>query len=173
MIKQIIPQEHCLNCRGCCRFKEDNSVWLPCLLEEEIQYLLDKKIPLVSISIDRKIQPIPCPSGEGFICAFLDHKKNLCRIYDFRPFECQLYPFLLNLRGKKVILTVDLNCPYIAEHLNSKEFKEYIDYLTAHLNSKEQLRIFKDNPRLLQTYEKVAEIVELNLSQDETKQDSS
>lgn len=169
MIKQAIPQEYCLNCRGCCRFKEDNSVWLPCLLEEEIQDLLDKKIPPVSISIDKKIQPVLAPSGEGFICAFLDHTKNICRIYEYRPFECQLYPFLLNLRGKKVILTVDLNCPYIAEHLNSKEFKEYTDYLTAHLNSKEQTGILKNNPHLLQAYEEVVEVVELNLPADETK----
>ena len=163
MIKQFIPQEFCLKCQGCCRFKEYNSVWLPCLLEEEIQGLLDRKIPPLSISIDKRIQPLPNPEGEGFICALFDIKDNKCKIYDFRPFECQLYPFLINLRGKKIILTVDLNCRYVRENLNSKEFKEYIDYLVDFLNTCAQIKLLKNNPQILQAYEEVAKIVELKV----------
>lgn len=163
MIKQFVPQEICLKCLGCCRFKEPDSVWLPCLLDEEIQDLLDKKIPPAAISMDNKIQPIPHPAGDGFICGFFDAQNNKCRIYDFRPFECQLYPFLLNLRGKKIILTADLNCPYIKENLNSKAFEEYIDYLTPFLNSPAQIKMLKNNPQLLKTYENIAEIIELNI----------
>lgn len=163
MIKQFVPQEVCLKCQGCCRFKEPDSVWLPCLLDGEIQGFLDKKIPPAIISVDRKIQPLPNLTGESFICAFFDAQNNKCKIYDFRPFECQVYPFLINLRGKKVILTVDLNCPYIKENLNSKVFKEYADYLTSFLNSPKQIKILKDNPQLLRAYEEVAEIIELNI----------
>lgn len=161
MIKQLIPEGFCLKCRGCCRFKEYNSVWLPCLLDEEIQDLLDRKIPPASISMDKKIPPIPHPKSEGFICAFLDIKENKCKIYDFRPLECQLYPFLINLRGKRVILSVDLNCPYIRENLNSKESKEYIDYLVTFVNSPKQIKLLKGNPQILKAYEEVAKIVEL------------
>ena len=168
MIKQIIPQETCLSCQGCCRFKEQNSAWLPCLLEEEIQKLLDSKIPPATISIDKKVQPLPNPRDEGFICAFFDIAMNKCKIYALRPFECQLYPFLINLRAKKVILTVDLNCPYIKKNLDSKELKEYSKYLAAFLNSPEQISILKDNPQIIQAYEEVAEIVELKIS-DEIK----
>lgn len=166
MIKQFIPQQVCLKCQGCCRFREYDSVWLPCLLDEEIQALLDKKLPPASLSIDKRIKPLPSPSGQGFICAFLDYGANKCRIYGFRPFECQLYPFLLNLRNKKAILTVDLNCPYVAENLNSKDFKDYADYLAAFLNSRPQLKLLKDNPQVLQAYEEVAEIVELDIPDD-------
>jgi len=166
MIKQFIPQQVCLKCQGCCRFKEANSVWLPCLMDEEIQVLLDKKIPPAIISLERKIQPIPHPVGGGFICAFFDLKENRCKIYDFRPFECQLYPILINLRGKKVILTLDLNCPYVKENLKSKEFKEYADYLITFLNSPAQIKLLKDNPQLLKTYEDISEIVELKISDE-------
>lgn len=165
MIEQFVPQEFCLKCLGCCRFAQLNSVWLPCLLDEEIQDLLDKKdLPAVSISIDKKIQPVPNPKGEGFICPFLNYDENKCKIYPFRPFECQLYPFLLNLRNKKAVLTVDLNCPYVKEKLASQEFKEYAAYLSAFLNSAVQLGILKSNPQVIQAYEKVMEIVELDLS---------
>ena len=168
MIKQFVPQEVCLKCQGCCRFREVTSSWLPCLLDEEIQDLLDQQLPAVSISVDRKIQPVPHPKGEGFICALFDLGENKCKIYNLRPFECQLYPFLLNLREKKVVLTVDLNCPYVSEKIKTKEFKEYAEYLAAFLNSPKQLELLKDNPQLLQAYEEVSEIIELKVT-DETK----
>lgn len=166
MIKQFIPQEVCLKCQGCCRFKDADSVWLPCLMEEEIQNLLDKNIPPAAISMERKIQPLPNPDSQGYLCAFFDIAENKCKIYAFRPFECQLYPFLINLRGKKAILTVDLNCPYIKENLKSKEFKEYTDYLAAFLNSPAQVKLLKDNPQLLKTYEDISEIIELEISDE-------
>ena len=165
MIKQFVPREYCLKCQGCCRFSQMNSVWLPCLLDEEIQELLDKKnIPPATLTKEKRILPVPNPQGqEGFVCAFFNTPENKCRIYNFRPFECQLYPFLLNLRQKKVILTVDLNCPYVRENLNSSAFKEYSEYLAAHLNSPAQIKILKSNPQILAAYEEVAEIIELKI----------
>ena len=169
MIKQFVPQEFCIKCRGCCRFKEANSVWSPCLLDEEIQELLDKPgIPAASISIDRRIQPIANPDGADFLCPFLETLSNKCKIYSTRPFECQLYPFLINLRRDKVLLTVDLNCPYVYEQINSQETKEYIVYLTGYLNSAPLLSMLKDNPQIIQAYEEVREVAELNLP-DEIK----
>ena len=168
MMKQFLPQGVCLRCQGCCRFKEQNSAWLPCLMDEEIQELLDRKIPPALISMERKIQPYSNPAGEGFICAFFDIKDNKCKIYDWRPFECQLYPFLINLRDRKIILTVDLNCPYVKDNLQSKEFKEYADYLISFLNSPVQIKLLKDNPQLLKAYEDISEAVELKIF-DETK----
>lgn len=163
MIKQFIPQEVCLKCKGCCRFSKVDSVWVPCLLEEEIQNLIDRKdIPAVSISINKRIMPILNPEGEGFICPFLDIKENKCKIYEFRPFECQLYPFLLNLRGKKIILTVDLHCPYVKDKISTTEFRLYTEELVKFLNLPSQKRILLDNPQILVSYEEVLEIIELS-----------
>jgi len=165
MIKQFVAQEFCLKCRGCCRFKEANSVWSPCLLDEEIQGFLDKEgIPAVSISADRRIQPVAIRDAEGFVCPFLNTADNKCKVYHLHPFECQLYPFLINLRSDKVLLTVDLNCPYVAEKINSQEAKDYIVYLSSFLNSPQQLKMLKDNPQIIQAYEEVREVAELNLT---------
>lgn len=167
-LKQIIPQESCLKCRGCCRFKEANSVWSPCLLDEEMQDLLDRKdFPPVSISGERKLCLLPEPQGQGFVCPFLDIAGNKCKIYDFRPFECQLYPFLISFREQKILLTIDLNCPHVKENLNTQEFKEYTKYLTAFLNSPAQQRILKDNPQIIRAYSEVLDLIELEPS-DET-----
>jgi Fe-S-cluster containining protein len=165
MIKQFLPQEFCLKCLSCCRFKEANSVWSPCLLDEEIQELVDREgIPAASISIDRRIQAVANPGGDGFSCPFLNNANNQCRIYNLRPFECRLYPFLINLRKGKVFLTVDLNCPYAVETIDSQKMQDYITYLSTYLNSPKQLKIFKDNPQIIQAYEEVREVAELKLT---------
>lgn len=161
MIKQFVPSEFCLNCRNCCRFRDEKSVWSPCLLDEEIQVLLEHKIPPAAISLDRRLLLIPDPCGEGFICPFLNNQDNKCRIYKIRPFECALYPFLLNMRNGRVLLTVDLNCPYVGKTMDTPQMKDYITYLTAYLNSPGQLRMFKDNPQIVQAYEQVKEVAEL------------
>ena len=168
MIRQFVAQEFCLKCRSCCRFEKANSVWSPCLLDEEIQELLDKKdIPAASILIDRRLQVIPNPEGADFICPFLTCQDNKCKIYNLRPFECQTYPFLINLRKGRVLLTVDLNCPYAYEKINSQEVKDYIAYLSGYLNSPKQLRMLKDNPQIIQAYEEVREVAEINLKRPE------
>jgi len=163
MINQFIPQEVCLKCRGCCRFKDADSVWVPCLLDEEMQDLLDKDIPPALISINRRIRPIPDPAQDGFICAFLSPSDNKCKIYESRPLECRLYPFLINLRDNKVYLTIDLNCPYVKENLKTEKFKEYAEYLAAFLNAPKQVRVLKDNPQIIQAYEEVLDILELKI----------
>jgi Fe-S-cluster containining protein len=165
MIKQFVPQEFCLKCKGCCRFKDMDSVWAPCLLEEEIQGLLDKKIPPAAISSERRLLPVPQPGAGGYVCPFLNIADNKCKIYGFRPFECQLYPFLINLRNKRVLLTLDLNCPYIKENLKSEELKAYTEYLATFLNSPQKKKLLKDNPHVLQAYEEVLDLIELDIAE--------
>ncbi|MFA5286852.1 MAG: YkgJ family cysteine cluster protein [Candidatus Omnitrophota bacterium] len=166
-IKQFIPTGACLKCQGCCRFKEVDSVWSPCLLDEEVLDLIDREgIPAAALSIERRLQLVASQGKEGFFCPFLKIEDNKCHIYSMRPFECQLYPFLISLRDKKVLLTVDLNCSYIKDKLNTPEFKEYTDYLVKYLNSPECLSILKENPQVLQAYEEVLDIVELKLDND-------
>ncbi|MCX5704888.1 MAG: YkgJ family cysteine cluster protein [Candidatus Omnitrophica bacterium] len=162
-MNQFVPSEYCLKCRGCCRFRDQNSVWSPCLLDEEIVDFADnKEIPAVSVSLTKHLDLVSAPGEDGYLCPFLNPADNICKAYLQRPFECQLYPFLLNLRYNKVILTIDLNCPYAKEKMNTPEFKEYAVYLAEFLNSSAQMEILKGNPHVLQAYEEVKDIVELN-----------
>ena len=58
-------------------------------------------------------------------CTFFDDKDNTCRIYDNRPFECQLYPFLLTNEHNKINVHVHLSCPHIQDHLSTDEFEKF------------------------------------------------
>ncbi len=152
MLNQFIPEEICLKCQGCCRFAEEDSVW-PVKVSENEKRRLDLKnnfIPLI-------------PAKEEFICSFFMPKENKCKIYPRRPFECRLYPFLINRRGKKAFLALDLNCPFARENLNKPEFKKYVKYLSCILSKPPYAGMLKNNPRLIQQYEGVLNLAKLKL----------
>lgn len=161
MIKQFCPQEFCLKCAGCCRFSQLNSQWSPGLLDEEIGILTKHLLPPALIDSQRKIRLKPSAKGDYFICPLLNEEENKCRIYFSRPFECQLYPFLINRRQEKIYFSVDLNCAYAKENFNQQSFKAYLAYLSSPLIAKACQEIIKNNPRLIQSYPEVIDLAEI------------
>lgn len=141
-----------MKCDGCCRFVEANSAWFPHFLKEE-----EKKI-----SKDRFL-PISNKKENNFICSFLNVKGNKCKIYGIRPFECRLYPFLLNrsVESGKTFLAIDTNCAFAKENLKKPEFKKYTEYIAALLNSFGFSKLMKNNPQIIQSYPDVLNLAEL------------
>ncbi len=151
MIEQIIPQEYCLKCQGCCRFKEADSIWAPVLLNVE------KK----ALSYDKKIKLIPCDNEENnFLCPFLNTQDNKCRIYAARPFECQLYPFLINRKGKNIFLALDQNCAFVKENPKAPVLMEYAGVLAKLFNSPQYKKLFEDNPEIIQEYPGASNLIQ-------------
>jgi Fe-S-cluster containining protein len=146
-LKQLIPKDYCLSCQGCCRFNKENSIWYPQLLEEEKSKL-------------GKIRILANPEQNNFICGFLNKENNKCRIYHIRPFECQLYPFVLDRKNNKIFVAVDLNCTFVKENWKNQEFKEYAQRLTELIKSPGYLILLNNNPQLIQEYTGVFDIAQ-------------
>jgi Fe-S-cluster containining protein len=149
-IKQLIPQEFCLKCPGCCRFSREESVWSPHLLAEEKTKLGDIKI-------------VENPGQDNFVCSHLRASDNKCAIYADRPFECRLYPYLFNRKENRFFLALDLNCPFVSQNRDSPEFREYSRELIALVQTPLYLDIFRANPQLFQEYDGVFDLVELRV----------
>ena len=149
-VKQLIPEDFCLQCRGCCRFSRQESVWQPHLLEEEKQAL-------------GEIIVVASPEENNFICSNLSRANNKCKIYERRPFECRLYPFLFDRKNHKVFLALDLNCAFVRENSNDRQFKEYARSLAELVQSKDYIDKLKNNPLLIQEYEGVMDLIELKV----------
>ena len=147
--KQFVPSSVCLKCDGCCRFKESDSRWRPYIGEKE-KSVIEKIFGTNVVSSDVRIAATPC--SEGFLCHFLNPTDNTCGIYNARPFECQLYPFLLGKEGEQAVLYVHLNCPYIQEQWGAQMYKEYAQYLQDFFRKKETREFLKQNPKLLTDY---------------------
>lgn len=163
MIKQFIPEEVCLKCQGCCRFKEADSSWSPALLQEEVELLVNNRIPPSCFSCDRKIRLVESRDAGYLFCALFETENNSCKIYPLRPLECQLYPFLVNRKEGRVYLAVDGNCPFIKDKLKEKDFLEYLSYLTDFFRNPLMRQTLKNNPQLIQAYPDVLNLAEIKL----------
>lgn len=154
-LHQFVPQETCLSCDGCCRFKEQDSEWRPKVAEEEMCRpasigLADKILTKDKIDVTGHIKTRE--SNGQCVCSFFNPEDNTCRIYSGRPFDCQLYPFVLVKEGGRIAVCVHLNCPFVQKQYKSRDFFEYIDYLQDYFSSEEVLSFLKKNPDLAGDY---------------------
>ena len=154
-LNQFVPSEVCLQCDGCCRFKEENSAWRPKMAKEEITRLrqsgladliLSKEI----FSKDGAIKTVSCPTEH--LCSFFNPQDHTCRIYSARPFECRLYPFILTRKDQQAVISVHLNCPFIQQKRLTRDFDEYVAYLKKFFQEEEVLAFLKRNPDLAGDY---------------------
>ncbi len=154
--KQFVPSSVCLQCDGCCRFKESDSRWRPYITQTEKQIaagrpnLTEKIFGSHVVFPDGKIGTTPC--GQGFLCHFLNNTDNTCGIYHARPFECQLYPFLLGKEKEKAVVYVHLNCPYVQEYWGTVAYREYAVFVQEFFNKKNVREFLRQNPMLFTDY---------------------
>lgn len=157
-LPQLVPQEICLSCQGCCRYKEAEGLWRPKISLEELKGN-EYKIDLIgALGKDAYINTVE-EKGQNR-CSFLDLKTNKCGVYTGRPFECRLYPFLLtpspSLKEKekngRVAVSVHLSCPYVQQSRYSAEFEKHVSILKAYLSGEGRARFLQNNPALVGDY---------------------
>ena len=163
---QFVPSKVCLECDGCCRFKDPESIWRPKISKDEIFQVKARRSALVDKifskeHIDRKGFVKTVKVKSKCHCTFFNPANNTCNIYSDRPFECQLYPFLLNKKGKDYYsISVHLACPYVQKKRYSSEFENYVVTL-KHYFAKEGVRaFFKKNVSLFVNYGEYADEIE-------------
>ena len=163
-LPEIIPQEFCLACRGCCRFAHADSVWPPTLLDREIDMLMQRHIPPSVITAAKKVRVVPDSSGiNNYACVFLNEQDSRCGIYKDRPFECRLYPLLIMRREAKIFLGYDPHCPFVQAHREEASFKEYIRVVAAWVMSPSVRRLLIEDPRFIQEYPDAHPCVDVSL----------
>ncbi|HAJ56399.1 MAG TPA: hypothetical protein DCL35_01370 [Candidatus Omnitrophica bacterium] len=168
-LKQLILGDACLDCRGCCcHYEQEDTIWSPFFMREEMYELADNNIVLPSVfsgiglHCGETARPHLVKHEGIFLCPCFDIKENKCKIYLHRPFECQLYPFLLAQKDDTVYLAVAENCPYMQQPGRKELIEEHIRYLMDMLSSEYFLRLAKNNPGIVQDYgQEVAYLVPL------------
>lgn len=153
-IKQFLSSKVCLSCDGCCRFKESDSSWRPKITADDIAQTVKSGSPSVvyskdTIAADGRLKTVPDKARTCHFCCFFLPETNACRIYEFRPFECRLYPFLLTKKDGKNMMAVHLYCPFIQKTKNSPEFSRYVDYLRSFFSRGEIIAFMRENPSLV------------------------
>jgi len=156
--KQFVPSKFCLSCDVCCRFSEADSAWSPALTDTDIL-----KLPKELINQKNKFELKSYK--DVYLCPCFRLEDNRCRVYQSRPFDCSLYPFLLVKKDNKFFLGVDLKCPFLQDKQNSHEFQGFVKYLLAFLGQEDIKELIKINPQIIGDYqEDVIFLQEINLS---------
>lgn len=143
IMKQPMKSNYCLACRGCCRFKEANSLWRPKVYFKE-EEILGGGVLTSDILDDKRCVKTKTVGGENF-CELLDTKTNKCIAYVARPLECRLYPFIFLKQEGTVFMAIHLACHFVQEARDTEEFKSFCQELQAFFARKEAKEFLREN----------------------------
>lgn len=108
---------NCKRCDGRCCTSRERELYVILTPKEK------KKFKNFSAKLKTKNRELTILKKDKFgNCIFYDTKKNICKIYKNRPFECRAYPFLIHF-DNKIIFKLDTLCPR-ARECSPKEIKE-------------------------------------------------
>jgi len=153
---QFVPQQVCLSCDGCCRFKDADSSWRPKAAPEEIDAaraagLAEHIFSRADLDGEQRITIGGCHNG-SHICRFFSPQDNRCTIYAYRPFECQLYPFVLMKDAGRLVVAVHTLCPHIESSGTSAGFADYTEYLRTFFRRDDVARFIRSNAAMVDDY---------------------
>lgn len=152
-VQQMVPQEWCLACRRCCRFPATEDVQTPAFSAIEVAWARDAGASSAwfrpaAAAPSHDVQLVPLENG--YRCPALEPSTHRCQIYDARPLDCRLYPFVVtrDATRRRLLLAVDTQCPYV-QHLGpSRVIRDYGGYLAGLLNSPQGQALLASNPAL-------------------------
>jgi len=143
-MKQFLSSDVCLACEGCCRFDKEKSDWRPKIGKSE------KICSQVTVEQGGYLNDKLCQGI--YVCGFFNSKDTTCTIYQDRPFECQLYPFVLTGFNQNPAVSVHLSCPYVQEKKETKVYDQYVSYLKDLFLEPEVGVLLKASPHLFGKY---------------------
>ncbi len=170
-LKQLIPSQTCLACEVCCRYPDRQSPMAPVFSREELQKAVELGLPKQSFPTPEhgRGARIRVTAGEScYRCPAFVPGTHECTIYPERPFDCQLYPYLLmfNPNKSKIHLVMDPLCPFIQAHHNPLSpsvgegkgegenlMEEYGAYLHEYLSRTEVIQWICQNQNLVSEYQ--------------------
>lgn len=147
LLKQFVPSDVCLGCDGCCQFQQQGTDWRAKVGVEE-RDALD-----AATQIDHAGYLKTCAHGDQHRCVFFNPKTHHCAVYDRRPFDCQLYPFVLSRVPEGIGVYMHLSCPYVQTMLNTDALKNYVNYLKGFFDEYETQIFLLKNPEVVHDYQ--------------------
>jgi len=153
-IAQLIPQDICLSCDVCCRYAEQFSIWTPFVLKEEVADFETYDIlpGFMETSCGTNIRAVK--NNGIYACPFFNKDGSACAIYNTRPFDCQLYPFVISYSQDyaAIILAADCQCPYIAGEKNATAVIKHAAALRDIIEKEEIATLVYENKGLIMNH---------------------
>ncbi|MBL8013445.1 MAG: YkgJ family cysteine cluster protein [Candidatus Omnitrophica bacterium] len=154
-LKQFVPSDVCLSCDGCCRFKEPGTIWRPKLTDEETHEIQGSQLAHIILHQDVRDsgQFIKTKPGCGeHLCHFFNPENHACAIYHGRPFECELYPYVISRSSGETALYIHIYCPFVQKTQGQEIEANYREYLREFFKQKDVLGFLIRNREFLNDY---------------------
>ncbi len=156
---KLTKSEDCFICRDCCTFyKEgDDRDAAPTFTPEE-KIKAESIVPgdnFIFLPVKKMFQAklVDFKKDNALLaCSFLDHDTHACRIYNDRPFDCKIWPYIIvkNTEGKvEIRLYRTEYCPSM-EKRGPEVIKRYTEYFLKKLES--YYPMIKENPGMILDY---------------------
>jgi Fe-S-cluster containining protein len=159
-MRQIVHHEQCKRCRECCRFRANRQDFAPIFTVEELQAIREVRESLpefLPFKETTNVYQIRLKEAEHsdpaypYVCPFLDEENYQCTIYDVRPFDCRIWPFIVlkNDEGKISLQHFTGNACLALQEVSPEDFREYEAYMEKLVSSSSFLEFLKRHPELI------------------------
>lgn len=155
-LPQLVPSSTCVRCDVCCRFPDSDSPLRPYFTGKEVVRAVDAGMNERAFP-DRsgcQVLVVPDSAGEGFLCPAFDRSIGTCRIYEQRPFDCQLYPLAMmwNAAQDAVVLGWDAKCPFTPAQI-PESIRSHADRVMEILRQPDVIDEISNHPRLVGSFQ--------------------
>ncbi len=161
-INKIINSQDCFSCHTpCCRFLLKDKYFAPIATDIETNNIYKKtgtRINFKQFKKNKNIFQVRLKKSKKtniYLCPFLNEETNECQVYDCRPLDCALWPFILVKKNREIFLSRMRKklCPSLKK-ISNKKFLNYMEYLKSKKMINELRNLIKKYPGLAWEWEK-------------------
>lgn len=161
MLNELISREDCAKCKICCQFEPDELIDAPTFTKKQMQHIknnIDKDLEFTKIGDIYKIQLIKYKSK--YKCPLLS-ERGCVLPNEYRPFDCESWPFYVMKKDDKFVITISNDCPIFAK-IDNKILINFIEKKFL-IIAKE---IVRENPNMITDYNRGLDILyEFNINE--------
>ena len=135
MLNELISREDCANCKICCKFEPDELIDAPVFNKDQMEYIKNNINSEIKFNEKNGLYQIELIKYKNkYKCPLLTDKGCLLP-NEYRPFDCESWPFYVMRNDKEFLITKSNDCPVF----NKVNDDVLIDYI-----KREFLEIAKD-----------------------------
>lgn len=126
MLSELISREDCANCKICCKFESDELIDAPVFNKEQMEYIINNINSNIEFIDKKGLHQIKLVNYKNkYKCPLLSDKGCLLP-NEYRPFDCESWPFYVMKKNDEFVITKSNDCP-IFNKINDSKLIAYIE----------------------------------------------
>ncbi len=154
MLEELLTREDCANCKICCKFEEDELMDAPVFSAKQVEYIKNNIDNNIEFENKNGVFQIKLkPYHNKYICPLLSDKGCILP-NEYRPFDCESWPFYIMKKGNTFVITKSNFCP-VFNKISKDKIEKYIERKFLDIAKK----IIAESPEIITEYNRDLEIL--------------